>query len=135
PAYTVFSGMVEVTGGALLLFRRTTSLGAIVSGGALLNIVLLNFCYDVPVKLYSTNLLLMCIYLLAPDMRRLINVLVLNRPAPPADLGRLPFTRIWMQRAAIGLKVLFIGSLVWLQVSGSWRFYKQASHPDLSPIY
>jgi hypothetical protein len=33
------------------------------------NIVALNFCYDVRVKLYWTNLFLMAIYLLLPDIR------------------------------------------------------------------
>jgi len=49
-------------GGMLLLFRRTVTLGAIASAAALLNIVLLNFCYDVPVKLYSAHLLLMALF-------------------------------------------------------------------------
>src|SRR5581483_5890697 len=54
-AYTMFSGSAEVIAGLLLLFRRTTSLGAMAAFAVMLNVVLLNFCYDVPVKLYSCN--------------------------------------------------------------------------------
>ena len=46
-AYTVFSGIVEITGCVLLVFRRTTMLGAMVSAVALLNVVVLNFSYDI----------------------------------------------------------------------------------------
>jgi uncharacterized membrane protein YphA (DoxX/SURF4 family) len=135
PAYTIFSGAVEVLGGALLLFRRTTTLGAMVCAGALLNIAMLNFCYDVPVKLYSTNLLLMAILLLAPDLGRLMNVLVLNRPAPAADLGNLPLRYRWMRLAAVGVKCLFIGSVLYFQITGGWRSYKQVRNPERPPLF
>jgi len=72
--YIIFSGLAEVTAGALLLFRRTTTLGAMAAFAVLLNVVMLNFCYDVPVKLYSTNLLLMAAFLMAPDLRRLADM-------------------------------------------------------------
>ena len=36
------------------------------------NVVILNFCYDVPVKLYSSELLLMAVLLFAPHARRVI---------------------------------------------------------------
>ena len=85
--YTFIAGMAEFVGGVLLLFRRTTLLGALVVAGVMLNVVLLNFCYDVPVKLFSTQLLLMALWLMLPDAGRLLNVLVLNRPAPPRELA------------------------------------------------
>lgn len=134
-AYTIFSGVVEVTGGLLLLFRRTTTLGAIVTCGAVLNIVMLNFCYDVPVKLYSANLLLMGIYLLAPDLQRLLRVLVLNRPVDAADLGSLPFGRRWMRVAAAGVKVLFVGSVLFFEIKGGWKSYQQLKTAERPPLY
>jgi uncharacterized membrane protein YphA (DoxX/SURF4 family) len=83
-AYNVFTGLVEMVGGALLIIPRCTTLGALVSAGALLNIFVLNMSYDVPVKLYSFNLLLMAVFLTLPDLRRLFDFFVLNRPAQPA---------------------------------------------------
>ncbi len=50
-AYEIFCGLVETAGGVLLLFRRTAFLGALTSAAALSNVALLNFCYDVPVKI------------------------------------------------------------------------------------
>jgi len=138
-AYIIFTGAVEVTGGALLLFRRTTTLGALVSGAALLNIVMLNFCYDVPVKIYSMNLLFEAIFLMSPDLRRLLDLLILNRPAAPADLGSLPLGPLekyrWMRFAAAGVKLLFIGYVLFNHVNYGWKNYKQVRYPDNPPLY
>ncbi len=68
--YQIFSGAAEALGGFLLLFRPTTTLGALVSFAVMANVVALNFCYDVPVKLYSCNLLLMAVFLAAGDAPR-----------------------------------------------------------------
>lgn len=70
-AYTVFTGLVEVTGGLLLLSRRTTPIGALVLAGAFVNVAMLNFGYEVGVQLNSTIYALMALTLLAPDARRL----------------------------------------------------------------
>jgi hypothetical protein len=70
-AYTIFTGLGELIGGLLLTTRRTTLAGALVSAGVLTHVVVLNFCYDVPVKLYSSVLLFHALFLLAPDAKRL----------------------------------------------------------------
>lgn len=114
-AYTTFSGIMELAGGLLLLFRRSALLGALVSAGVLLNIVLLNFCYDVPVKLFSLQLLLMAGFLIWPDMRKLASVLILNRPAESASLTP-PWRTMKSRLALCGLKILVIASLVFGQI-------------------
>src|SRR5262249_55489589 len=58
-SYNIFAGAAEMIGGLLLIVRRTTLLGALLSLGALSNVAALNFCYDIPVKLYSSHLLAM----------------------------------------------------------------------------
>jgi len=109
-AYNVFSGLAEMIGGLLLAFRRTALLGALVSFGVLLNIALLNFCYDVPVKLFSCHLLAMAIFLTLPDLRRLTDLLVLNRRVEPA--APRPFlTRPWLRRGIAVLSTLAVLAL------------------------
>ncbi len=95
-AYTIFGGLSEVLGGLLLLFRRTTTLGSLVVIAVMTNVVMLNFCYDVPVKLLSSHLLLMAVWLLLPDARRLVDVLVLHRSTTPS-------LKIWRPASARGL--------------------------------
>lgn len=88
--YQLIGGLAEAVGGFLLLWRRTTLLGAIVSAGVMFNVALLNYCYDTPVKILSTELLFMALYLIAPHAARLAAVLLFNLPAPPALLRPCP---------------------------------------------
>jgi hypothetical protein len=82
--YNLFTGMGELLGAALLLFRRTTTLGALVTLGVMVNVMVLNFCYDVPVKILSTHLVLFCLFLLALDSPRLARLFLLNQPTTAA---------------------------------------------------
>lgn len=80
-AYSIFTGLGELVGGLLLTTRRTTLAGALISAGVMTHVVVLNFCYDVPVKLFSTALVFMALFLIAPDAKRLFAFLF---AAPPS---------------------------------------------------
>ena len=88
-AYSAFTGAVETLGGVLLFNRRTTTLGALITLGATGHVVALNLSYDVSVKIWSMNLLALTFVLLAPDLRRLTNIFVLNRPSRPVKFSPL----------------------------------------------
>ena len=105
--YTLFAGLAEMVGGILLISRRTTLLGALVSIGVLVNVVLLNLCYDVPVKQFSMHLLAMAVLLTLPDLRRLASFFLFNRKVTPAEIRPL-FRRAWLNRAALVLRTVFI---------------------------
>lgn len=105
--YQIFTGVAEWVGGLLLFLRRTTSLGALVIAGVMANVVVLNLCYDVPVKLHSTHLLMMALFLLLPDVRRLADVLVFNRPVAAVDHAARLVPPSWHRRRTT-LKALFI---------------------------
>src|SRR5262245_41045985 len=109
--YNIFGGAAEAIGGVLLFLRRTTTLGALILIGVLSNVVALNFCYDVSVKIGSVHLLAMAFFLAAPDLHRLVSVLVLNRPAPAVDLA-WPAAPTWRRRARVALKVVVVGALL-----------------------
>jgi hypothetical protein len=85
PAYERFAGGAELAAAVLLFIPRTATLGALILLADSIQIFTLNMTYDVPVKLFSFHLILMALVLLAPDARRLANVLVLNRTAPPSS--------------------------------------------------
>ena len=107
-AYQMFAGLAEVLGGVLLFWRRTTLLGALILTGVLLNVVALNFCYDVPVKLFSMHLLAMALVLVAPHVPRLVNLFLLNRPTVPIELRPFPAQRVWVRRTALAAKILIV---------------------------
>ena len=103
PAYESFVGAVELLGGFLLFFPRTTLLGALVCLLAAGEVFVLNMTYDVPVKLLSFHLVLMSLVLLAPYAANLRDLLLLHRPLSPAEeppIGRTPGRRrAWFFRA------------------------------------
>ncbi len=84
--YNLFTGLGEVVGGVLLMFRRTALLGALIVIGVMSNVVVLNFSYDVPVKIYSTHLLFFAAFIAAPHVSRLYTFFILNETAEAADL-------------------------------------------------
>jgi hypothetical protein len=114
-SYNVFAGAGEMLGGLLLTTRRTTLLGALVSIGVLGNVAMLNFSYDVPVKLYSCHLLFMAAFLVAPALRRLADLFVLGRGVGPGDTRPLLRNR-WLNGGALVLRTVLVAGFVgwWL---------------------
>ena len=129
-AYTIFTGAAEVLGGLLLVARRTALLGALVCIGVMSNVVLLNFSYDVPVKLFSSHLLLMAIFLAAPDLRRLANLLVWNRRVPPAEQRPL-FASRKGNRTALVFRTVF---MLYVVGAAFHRSYKDKMEYEF-PLY
>lgn len=84
--YTIFSGLMECIGGLLLLHRKTKLLGVLILIPVLGNVVALNFFYDVPVKLFSSQLLIFAFMILLPDVERLARVILHNKPVVPNKL-------------------------------------------------
>src|SRR4029079_18381428 len=104
--------------------------GALVCMGVIGNIVMLNFCYDVPVKLYSSHLFLMGLLIASPDLGRLANLLVLNRRVEPVEPYRL-FARPWLHRASLVLRTLLIASVAGYLLYGAYQARKE--YGDLMP--
>ena len=71
---------------------------------------MINFCYDVPVKLYSAHLCAMATALVLVD-GRVLKMLLLNRAVPPAEYPPL-FAARWMNRTA---KSLALALVTWSQ--------------------
>ena len=123
-AYTTISGIGEALGGILLFFRRTTSVGALLLLPVIGNVVFLNFCYDVPVKQYSLHLLLMALFLAAPDLRLLFDVLVRRKKVEPGPVDWRPASR----RGRIAARVAqfaFVGWLVFSSAKEGLKGYRE----------
>jgi hypothetical protein len=118
--YIIFTGAAEMLGGLLLAVRRTTLLGALVCIGVLSNVVMLNLSYDVPVKLYSSHLLLMAVFLAAPDLGRLANLFIWHRRVTPAEPRPL-FASRRGNLAALVFRTMFI---LWVTVAALHRVHE-----------
>jgi len=93
PVYEMICGAAEVAAGVLILFRRTGLLGALLTAFLTTNIVLYNFCFDVPVKIYAAHLLLLSIALIIPWTPALLNFFILHRPCAPSGGWTRPARR------------------------------------------
>lgn len=137
-SYMVFTGASEMLGGLLLVFRRTALLGALVCIAVMSNVVMINFSYDVPVKLYSSHLLLMAVFLAAPDLKRLADLLVLNRRVEPAE-SRPLFASPMRRRVAAAVGMAFILFVACTSLYGSYQGFMQygalAPKPRLHGIW
>lgn len=122
PAYTSITGSIELLGGILLIFPRTTLLGALASFVAMTQVFILNMCYDVPVKLFSFNLVLMSVFLIAPHIGRLADTLVLNRRTEPAPV-RPFFERRWLNLSLLIAQIVFGLYLAGTNLYGSYEGY------------
>jgi hypothetical protein len=125
--YTIFTGLAEIAAGVLLLCRRTATIGALVAIAVMTHVVILNFCYDVPVKLFSSELLLAAIAIAAPDLRRLITA-ALGRAT--AEVPPRPRGSARVERARAIAKAVLVASVA-LQLIGLAMFVRR---PPATPI-
>lgn len=96
--YSVFMGGIEVIVAVLLLFRKTRFIASLAAFAVLLNVVAINFGFDISVKIYSLFLLFLSVVLLWIQRGRLADMLG-NTLAKPINYSfPLPslFKKIWL---------------------------------------
>jgi len=126
--YTFISGLLEFTGGALLLFRKTKTFGALFAMTVMVNVTLLNFLYDVPVKIFSLHIVLLCVFILSYDWKILYNFFVRHR-TEKLDYNKLRVKRKWMQVSLQVIKLLLIIGIFYMNITGLWGTLKPTVVP------
>ena len=108
--YTIFSGAMEVLAGLLLLTPRLETAGALLAVPVLTNVFLLNMDYGVPVKMISSHLLLVAVFLAAPALPGMVQLLVLRQPVTPVVPEPLSSRRSvdWAARICVGALGVFM---------------------------
>jgi len=134
--FNYFAGMAEITCGMLMFWRRTTTLGAVVGFVVAGNIVAINYCFDVCVKLLSTTLTIMFTFLLVKDSKRLVNVFITNKTALPANLSPHTFRARWKNITLTTIKYVL---LVYVIVFDAYNFVeagvKYGDNSKKPPLY
>jgi hypothetical protein len=115
PVYEIICGSCEVLGGILLLYRRTALAGALFSTFVVTNVVLYNFCYDVPVKLFAVNLLLGCLFLALPDAVSLCRYFWSHKPTAPTTPFVPPLSRRAGRIAILVTEIVFVVAFLVVQ--------------------
>lgn len=81
--YETTIGTIEILSAVLLLFYRTTFLGAGLTAFLFINIVLANFAYHMGDQVISIYILLLAIFVLAYNFQPLYSVLIKRKPIKP----------------------------------------------------
>jgi len=125
PAYEIFAGCAELLSGILLVFPRTAMLGALICLVDMTQVFMLNMTYDIPVKLLSFHLILLSLFLLAPEFRRLADFFFGNRSVGQSNQPQL-FAARRANRIALAAQIVFgiwlLGMNVWGGVA-AWHKY------------
>ncbi|MGC4039288.1 MAG: hypothetical protein QM710_00405 [Flavobacterium sp.] len=125
--YEVFSGVMEVAIGLLLLYRRTIPLGLIVGLGVFINVFVLNLSYDIPVKLYSMQIVICCLFLLAIDYKQYLNFFIFNKPTIPTSGYAFRFTKRWKRIGRVVLKSAFLLLVLGWNLYDCYNWYNEAN--------
>ncbi|WP_299622278.1 hypothetical protein [uncultured Tenacibaculum sp.] len=104
--YNLFMGLAEVAA-VFLLFRRTLTFGLIITLATAANVMAVNYFYDVPVKILSTHLVLMSIFLLAHNFEDLFKFFFLKKPIHLREIEK-PKLKNGLRKTLLVLKVLIL---------------------------
>jgi len=73
-SYSVILGVLEIIPALLLLNRKTRLLGALVAFGVLLHVLIINFSFDISVKILSSYLLILSLILILPYTKSISSI-------------------------------------------------------------
>jgi len=123
-AYNIFTGLGEVIGGLLIFFRRTVLAGSLLLIVVMANVVAINMCFDVPVKLFSSLLLLMACWIAWPYRIRMYQFFIKN-----CDILPHPFYNVslksWQKKGLRVLKLLLIAWALGFNLYDNWSYYTE----------
>lgn len=136
PGYMMFTGSFEVIGGLMLFFRRTMVAGYLLIIAILTNVVALNWFYNVGVKMFSMQLLLFTLFLLAPYLKNLLQFLFNNGSTALYSPGRFSFQTKWKKYmlAVVLLSVPAVSILLNI-VSDYKRYSEQLGFERVQKVY
>lgn len=135
PAYEMFTGLVELSAGILLLIPWTSRLGSLLALAAAGQVFTLNMTSDVPVKTLSFHMVLMALLILLPDLPRLAAALLTSRPVGPPEDRRLfasPVKSKWANIAQVVFLVVSLSESAYF-IAPQWN--TRGSGAPKSPLY
>lgn len=121
--YNIFMGIAELMA-TFLLFRRTTTIGAVFCLMASLNIMAVNYFYDVPVKMISTALVLFSVFLLAPNFLSLYRLFFQAKTVSLVPVPELSIKTKWQQYLKTGIKYTVVAFTVITSALGLYHIRK-----------
>jgi hypothetical protein len=137
-AFQRILGVTEVLAGIFLLVRRTTTIGAILSFAVFGFVMMMDFSFNVPVRLLSSHLLFISAFLFLGDGNRLLNIFFLNKPTV-TTVEKSLFTHPLYSKIFSGLLAVLAVCLFYSQIIISKKsereFGGKAPHDPLYGVY
>jgi hypothetical protein len=135
--YNWFMGLAELASGLFLLFRRTNRMGVVFTLLVSLNVAAVNYCFDVCVKLLSTVMVIMSLFLFFQDKQHAA-YFIFNRSVSSDDTVQ-PWARsVWHFPFRLAKYILITFIVYWNianSVDLSKRFGVRAPKPALYGVY
>lgn len=123
PFFEVFAGVFELIATLLIIFRRTTTLGAIMMVSILLPIWFVNIGYDAGVELTSLHILSLSLLLLVRDSKRFWEILIEHKAVALTYIPKIVFPDQWKNTARLVLKGSFIALFIFYRGFGYGNLY------------
>ncbi len=133
-AYNIFIGFAEILGGLLVIFRRTMTLGSLIVIGVMSNVAMMNFTYDIPVKLWSVHLVIFASVLALADYKRILGVFVKNHSTTPVN-HYVAFTNQGLKKVISVVKVLVTVVMVGATILQCFIQFKLSASSNQSVLY
>ncbi|GAB4094202.1 hypothetical protein [Flaviaesturariibacter terrae] len=132
--YSLFLGGTELLAALLLFSRRTRRAGLLLALSVVLQVLAVDLCFGISVRLFSSFLLLLALLLLAPDARNWIHFLGGQPAAAAPPLQPLPFARFARIIKTGMLLLIAVEALLPALRSGNWND-DLATRPPLHGAY
>jgi hypothetical protein len=134
-SYSIFTGLIETLAGSLLLFRRTSFLGAFLALLVMVHVFILNMCYDVPVKLFSFFLIIVSLYLLYPQMNNLYHFFI-SKKQLMVDEDDFLFKNTKWYKPMLIFKIFIVMWMYYTNITSSMKGQKEyGSLAPKPPLY
>lgn len=130
PDYESFLGLVELTGGLLLLHRKTTTIATLIIIPFTGNVFFSNLAYEGGEYVYSFYLIVLALFLFAFDANRLYRLFALEKPTVP-NLFKPDFRDSRLKFGRVALKASFV--LFFVIIYGSKTYAGYHSNPYQYP--
>lgn len=122
PGYMMLTGAAEIIAGLLLLYRRTILAGYLLLLGILVNVVALNWFYNVPVKMFSAQLMVYNLFLLVPYCKELVQFFFMG-DLKKTTIRHFTFNTAWKKHSITSILVLIPLLFIILVAIGDLRRY------------
>ncbi len=104
--YNIFMGLLEIIPACLLLFKKTRTLGLLISIPVLINIIAINFSFDISVKIYSVFLFCLTLVSISPQLNSFYHFFIQGKESK-LTIEKLQLSK--NKSLQFGIKIFIIG--------------------------